>query len=65
MEALLEMLSMFKLDEVFLRQVVSTLVVLCGQDGEKGAGDRDYSSYRVKRAGSIHPSLARCSCCFQ
>lgn len=33
-EALLEMLSMFKLDEVFLRQAVKTLFTLCEQDGE-------------------------------
>lgn len=33
-EALLEMLGMFKLDEVFLRQAVRTLISLCGQDGE-------------------------------
>lgn len=32
-EALMEMLGMFRLDEVFLRQVVNTLVPLCGQDG--------------------------------
>ncbi|CBJ33043.1 hypothetical protein Esi_0411_0009 [Ectocarpus siliculosus] len=31
-EALLEMLGMFKLDEVFLRQAVRTLIPLCGQD---------------------------------
>ncbi|CAM9176276.1 unnamed protein product [Scytosiphon promiscuus] len=31
-EALLEMLGMFKLDEVLLRQVVGTLLRLCGQD---------------------------------
>lgn len=37
-EALLEMLGMFKLDEVFLRQAVRTLLPLCGQDGEKSKG---------------------------
>lgn len=34
-EALLEMLNMFKLDEVFLRQVIKTLIPLVGQDGEE------------------------------
>lgn len=33
-EALLEMLRIFKLDEVFLRQAVKTLIPLCKQDGE-------------------------------
>lgn len=32
---MLEMLGMFKLDEVFLRQAVRTLIPLCGQDGER------------------------------
>lgn len=33
-EALLEMLELFKTDEVFLRQVVRTLVPMCVQNGE-------------------------------
>ena len=33
-EALLEMLGMFRSDEVFLRQAVETLIPLCEQDGE-------------------------------
>lgn len=36
-EALLEMLRVFKLDEVFLRQAVKTLIPLCEQDGESFA----------------------------
>lgn len=34
-EALLEMLGMFRSDEVFLRQTVETLIPLCEQDGER------------------------------
>lgn len=34
MEALLEMLDMFKLDEVFLRQSLKAVISLCGQDGK-------------------------------
>ena len=34
-EALLEMLAMFRSDEVFLRQAVETLIPLCEQDGER------------------------------
>lgn len=33
-EALLEMLRMFKPDEVFLRHTMRSLVALCGYDGE-------------------------------
>lgn len=32
-EALLEMLTMFKLDELLLRQAVKTLIPMCGHDG--------------------------------
>ena len=34
-EALLEMLAMFRSDEVFLRQAVETLIPLCEHDGER------------------------------
>ena len=52
-EALLEMLGMFKLDEAFLRQAVKTLVPLCGQDGERNTQKRGDQQIGAGTRGDI------------
>lgn len=48
----MEMLGMFKLDEVFLRQAIRTLIPLCGQNGKRQRGR--------SRKGGGREEIVRC-----